>query len=338
MAANHRRVAFAPIALGLLVLVAAVVTGGPRAAAIELTPERTILVVSANLREGHPFNPDDIRPRYGDLQRLHEMRNFARRLKNKLNRVPDVLLLQEVLEKSSTAVARSLSNRFDVPFRSIVHSERFYPKGGGTNPLIVRETAIVINERTMDHTSHRGYVHTVQRRSDPPAGAKPVSKGQAYALLREATSGAKFAVMSVHLMTRDAFASYDVAKVRREQWTTNLVNFMENGFPNADAHVIAGDFNEMRCVEYPESIDCTINPFWNTLVNSRSYTDTVFAKNSSSDHDIASQTAKRIDFIFTDGVTEKASHDVGYDRHSGDKGFISDHPFVRARLSAPVTP
>ena len=333
--ANRRRLGSVTLALGLLVPAIAALTGGTSAIAIERTPERTILAVIANLREGHPFNPDDIKPRYGDLQRLHEMKNFARRLKNKLNRVPDVLLLQEVLEKSSTAVARHLSNQFGVPFRSIVHSERFYPKGAESNPTIVRETAIVVNERTMDTTSHRGYIQTVQRKSDPPAGVKPVSKGQAYALLRETDSGAKFAVMSVHFMTRDAFASYDTAKIRRDQWTNYVASFMDNGFPNSDVHVIGGDFNEMRCVEWPEAINCTINPFWNTIANSKFYTDSVFEKNSTSDEDIASQTDKRIDFAFTDGVTEKASHDSGYERHRGDKGFISDHRFIRARISVP---
>lgn len=333
--ANRMRLGFVTVALALLVPALAVVMEGKGVGATELTPDRTILVITANLREGHPFNPDDITPRYGDLERLREIKNFARRLGNKLNRAPDVLLLQEVLEKSSKAVARHLSDEFGMPFRSIVHSKRFYPGPGDANPLVVHETAIVINELSMEATSQRGYIHTLQRRSDPPAGQRPVSKAQAYALLRERESGARFAAMSVHLMTRNAFASYDVAKIRRNQWTNELTDFMTNEFPSS-VHVVGGDFNEMRCVEWPERLNCTINPFWDTIANSKSYTDSVFARNSTSDEDIASQSNKRIDYIFTDGDVEKASHDTTYDKTFGDRKFISDHHYVRSRIAAPI--
>ncbi|MDQ3956329.1 MAG: hypothetical protein M3285_12365 [Actinomycetota bacterium] len=333
--ANRRRLGSVTVALALLVPALAVVMEGNGVGATELTPDRTILVITANLREAHPFNPDDIKPRYRDLQRLREMRNFAQRLGNKLKRAPDVLLLQEVLEKSSRAVARALSNEFGMPFRSIVHSTRFYPGRGDANPLVVRETAIVINERSMKGTSQRGYVHTLQRKSDPPAGVRPVSKAQAYALVRERESGATFAAMSVHLMTRNAFASFDVAKTRRNQWTNQLTEFMANEFPSS-VPVIGGDFNETRCVEWPERVNCALNPFWDTIANSKSYTDSVFEKNSTSDEDIASQIHKRIDFIFTGGDVEKASHDTRYDKTFGDRKFISDHKFVRSRIAAPI--
>lgn len=336
MVTNRRRLGSVTLALGLLVPALAVATGGNSLGAIEVTPEKTILVVAANLRESHPFNPDDINPRYGDLQRLREMKNFVQRLGNKLNQAPDVLLLQEVLEKSSRAVARGLSYEFGMPFRSIVHSKRFFPGPGERNPLVVRETSIVINERTMGRTSRRGYFHAVQRKFDPPRGKRPVSKAQAYALLRERESGAMFAVMSVHLITRNAFASHDVAKTRRNQWTNQITGFMETEFPSSDVQILGGDFNEMRCVEWPERVNCTLNPFWNTIANSKSYLDSVFEKNNTSDQDIASQIRKRIDFIFTSGIVEKAGHDSGYDKQPGDRKFISDHKFLRAQIGAPI--
>lgn len=148
---------------------------------------------------------------------------------------------------------------------------------------------------------------------------------------------------SIHFPRSDRFASLATSFVYKGRWAASMVELLASAYPSAGVRVIGGDFNNRRCADTDETVDCEVTPFWAELT-AAGYRDAVFTTHGGDDASLREQYRKgdrtartRIDYIFVKGaaVTE-ASHDVGYGAKSGDPDFYSDHRFLWAGLQLQV--
>ena len=99
------------IAAGL-VLSALAPTPAPALRAKERTPDDSVMVVTANLREAWS---------YSDVQSHWDMDKFVNRVLDEFRYRPDILALQEVRRASAKYVARKLSGKSGQRYQVVIH-------------------------------------------------------------------------------------------------------------------------------------------------------------------------------------------------------------------------
>lgn len=324
--------------LAIAVLLAVVTTGFSRQApqaqetgqpTLKESPPGEVLVTDANLLEA--FKKDDVAD-------PTDMRNFARRLTGRVPYAPDALLLQEVVGPSARNVARFMSEETGYRYEVAVAPGESAFVGGGTN----RDTAIVLNMTTMRALDEGGFIRD-------EVGSK--NKDHAYLLAKERRGGLRVPLVSVHLQPRPDFDS-------KGDSTRQIAAFVEQAYPspaNRQAEVVAGDFNNRRCLDKAfnrdEPYECRESPAYRVMTGDYGYTDAILA--AGSPQDVRHEGTKRIDYIFTRGAVLAAASDLErnanftqrefreckalYNNGRGDEAtgacatdFYSDHRFVYA--------
>ncbi len=181
-------------------------------------------------------------------------------------------------------------------------------------------------------------------------------------------TGFRVAVAATHLVTGEHLARAHRESLKRT-WSSDIVNKLRRKYsPSMDAYVVGGDFNIHRCrnkpssdppdpatdsYDYPNtqgaSCDTSESPnqdnWWATMTGARSYTETVYERNSAAGDRLHAQYKdgcdqllnnngdcdddrfgfKRIDFIFARGVpVVAASRDLTCGETAGT-GNIRPH-------------
>ena len=306
-----------------------------QAAAKEGRTPKQLTVVSANLEELYDV-VDNAQP--GDLKM------FAKRVSEVVPSIPDVVLLQEVLSSGSRTVAKALSDVFGVPFRVVVTPGATPYSSQTVTQETVRDTAILINSKTMKVKRRGGFVATRQDSKDGAADSpKNKAKEHAYMLATHIASKVDVALMSVHLIPNRWLMSKDTGYQLRGRWVKELVDFLRAEYPPSKhlIHVMGGDFNNDRTTGRHERVDTDVHPFWTALTEECGMTDAVFRKHGGSNKAIREQSrrgekdGRRIDYIFTDAEVFEASHDLDYSAQRGDPEWYADHRLLWATLKLP---
>jgi endonuclease/exonuclease/phosphatase family metal-dependent hydrolase len=290
----------------------------------ETLPER-LMVVTANLQLiDQPADP--------------QAGVFVRRIETVLRSAPDILLLQEVDVDAAGRVAQLLSDRLGLSYDVA---------SAPSDPVVIieddhelmRDTAVLMCTDTVDV---EGEPLTVAAPYDPiDAGRFPLRvKEQSLAGFRKRASGLGGAVASVHFVTNNYFTPPNLGFYLKRVWVEDLVAALEGAWPRAEFdHVIAGDFNNRRCVSRPERVKCQPWPFWDVLTRHHGYLDAVLEVHGSSDADLRLQYRKgkrmartRIDYVFTPAEVVGCSHDTDYGATRNDRDFYSDHRLLWALL------
>ncbi|MGH2819428.1 MAG: hypothetical protein ACRDJ5_02105, partial [Actinomycetota bacterium] len=168
---THTRMGRALVAALTAAVVTAPVTMPAPAAALAPSPRERATVVTANLLEGFSDR---------DLRNMSELDVFVNRLMDDLPSDPDVLLLQEVRSRSANRVAELLTRRTDDRYVVAQNAGRDpFKKRNGR--ILKRDTAVVINNKTMVEAGRSGYIVT---KYDPRRGL-PEYKYNARALVKE---------------------------------------------------------------------------------------------------------------------------------------------------------
>lgn len=294
------------------------------------TPLGRLLIVSANLDLAFPKrspNPT-------------QTGAFADRVASILPHAPDALLLQEVDRPNASKLAAQLSEK--LPFTYAVKAAPNDPvvdKSSGTED-VVGDTAIILNTTTMKALERPGLISTRYRADDRAPQTKPKAKQHVYLVAGQRGGSLKVAMSSVHFVPAERLASPIVGFCYKGQWTQKIVRLLSGRYPTArHLHVIAGDFNNRRCLATTETVQCDTWPFWFALVHKWGFDDAVFAVHGKSDETLREQYRKgatysklRVDYIFTTGALMDASHDTTYGAIPSDPGFYSDHRLVWALI------
>jgi hypothetical protein len=307
-----------PLALVGLLVASLVVGGSAVAQAPSNTPDRQVLIVTANLEEAFSRHT-------GDAKDPFEIGNFAERVVAMTPYLPDVLLLQEVNHDTTQLLARKLTHESGQRYTVGVLPRRAttveYPK---QNPWkeVFTETAIVINSETMGRVG-RGRFYTAGYPRSAAAQGEVVSvKRHAYMLGKEKSSDIRLPLVSLHYAMVKGFKTEALSNKYRGKWSHALENLMAKKF-DADnperLSEIGGDFNASRCFK-GEFQSCKVAS-WERVLTSAPHV----YKDSLRSIDAA---PAGVDVIFTNGRVLSG----GWDEHgdfpeSNRQKYYSDHRF-----------
>jgi endonuclease/exonuclease/phosphatase family metal-dependent hydrolase len=278
-------------------------------------PAGQVLVINANLMECFP---EDILPGYP------HMRNFVKRLPMVIPYLPDVLLLQEVVEGSARSVAELLQEATGKAYQVAVCPEpTVRPKSNDPSKMQVRrDCAILIRSDAFKTVDNGGYFPSLISPEESAGDRRAAVKEHAYLLVEDKRGSTRLALISLHLLP-GKFYRQDLIFRKKGQWTEEICEFQESQYTSDGQkmiRVIAGDFNNPR---YSEE---EIHPFWNALTGRYGYSDAVY--DIGKPGEIADPDRKRIDYIFVKhgGIVDAAS-DLSYTKElqNDPNTFYSDH-------------
>lgn len=353
----------------------------PARAAQAMSPTKggRLVVIVQNLREW--FNgPDDV---YGNATAAgctdlapechKELSNFAKRIATHLTKAPDVILIQEANHNAVKLTAEKLTKYVGSPYAAAVLPPVHNPHTGHGDGTWVREkinghwytiktnTAVIYNAATMSVADKGGYIRTLQDPSDFTGAYGLVGNREAFTLLREKRTGAYVAAAAIHFATYKRFTNTKDGIARKEQWSRSIANQLFTRYPNADWHMMGGEFNNKRCrhqiIETVTCMDPAQNgkgpmPFWKTLTapfniadspHTFGLKDTVFVRHNNSDADLGEQQEsrggnhKRIDYIFSSRHIYHSTRDLTYSVPRLTRHYISDHRWVMADVGLPAS-
>lgn len=306
----RRSVGFALVAAVIGSLFGAI---APAGAAGGKTPPNEVLVVTANIEEAYTMPPGN------DLADHFEIDNFAARVKQVVPEIPDVVLLQEVNRKTSALAASRLSARlnqkFVVAVQPIANTTIEYP-----DKQVHTETAILLNSKTMATANKGGYFAASYPKSAAASGWRVQVRRHAYMLARERGTGLKVPLVSLHFAMEKSFRTAKLSNYWRGRWAGQIETLLARKY-NADsgarAAVVAGDFNQSRCVSGGYE-DCKQSAYWNVFLGKpHAYVE--------SSHELLIRTGG-VDASFTAGRVLRAGWDRDGKFREGDRArFYSDH-------------
>jgi hypothetical protein len=287
---------------------------------LSLSPTGQVLIVNANLAECFPGN---ISENYKD------MLSFVNRLPLVVPYAPDILLVQEVIREGVQYMARVLSEQTGFIYKVTVCPEQsVYPYPPQPDVMLTRrDCAIIINTSTIQEQDRGGYFPSFITREEC-YHENNANKEHAYQLVKDKRTNLLFPLVSLHLLPSKATHNQDIVFTKKGQWVKEICEFVEKTYPTQDNQIkiIAGDFNNKRCIESVETISCEVYPFWTVLTKHYDYTDTVFEIGR--EGEIGNPEMKRIDYIFTKGgnIVDAAS-DLDYtaEVQNDPRYFYSDH-------------
>ena len=282
------------------------------------SPEGQIAVANNNVEERDPI----------DMENHADMQNFVDRLLNgagnasghEIPYTPDVVLLQEVRGSSADYIGGLLTAATGCGFALAVSPGENYVVKNGT-PVILRETAIMLNTDTMEKVGNGGYLITKYDGSQADPGVKRTFKSNAWTMARDLQSGETISLASIHFVKDGSLRNLDVARKLKNKWSRQVASTLKKKFPNADLSAIGGDFNANRCNGGDEN--CVGAPFWRSLINDFNYRDSYWA---------IKDFGRYIDYIFAKKFVVDADEDNEYDQSSDP--YYSDHQFRWATLAS----
>ncbi|MDQ3660780.1 MAG: hypothetical protein M3454_06945 [Actinomycetota bacterium] len=288
------------------------------------SPAGRLLVLSANLKKSVARDRVDT-----------EIMNFAGRVSRVVPFAPDAVLLQEVVESSTARVAQLLEESTGSGFEVAVSPGPEPIVGAQDDQIVVRNTAILLNRKTMQVAGEGGLVPSRYASRDAAPEEEPRVKEHAHCLARTKAGDIEVPLVSVHFVTNQKFAASTMGFCYKAKWARELTTFVQTQYPRGDAlqmPVIGGDFNNRRCLRSREKVACEVLPFWHVLTDQGGFSDAVFERHGGSDKSLSAQMngRKRIDYVFVRGEVLDASHDAGYAARRGDRDFYSDHRLLWA--------
>ncbi len=313
-------------------LVGIIGSTSPTIASAQTTPAESppgeLMIVNNNLQEALVAD---------DVADPTDMRNFVTRLLPRVPYVPDVLVLQEVIGPSAQEVVDFLEADTGYDFEILIApGDTPYPEAGEGDPdQVIRDTAIVINATTVTPAGPSGFVQTRYDAADGMPGEPVRVKEHAYAGIEETASGQRFPFMSLHFVpNRIAFPDEDTGFRYKDAWSADMADFMASTFAGDqwEEPIIAGDFNNRRCIAVDETRECDVMPFWATLTETFGYTDAIYSLGSEEE---IGTTRKRIDYMFGRVVFLQAASDLEYGEveRADPATYYSDHRLMWSVLS-----
>ena len=282
------------------------------------SPDGQIAVANNNVEERDPV----------DMKNHGDMETFVNRLLNgagnaqghQIPYTPDVLLLQEVRGSSADYIGGLLTAATGCTFALAVSpGENYVVKND--DPVILRETAILLNTDTMEKVGNSGYIVTKYDRSQADPGVKRTYKSHAWGMAQDLQSGETISLASLHLVKDGSLRNLEVARKLKNKWSRQIAGALKNKFPNADLSAIGGDFNANRC-NFGDH-NCPGAPFWRSLTQDFNYRDSYW---------VIKDFGRYIDYIFAKKFVVDADEDNEYDQSSDP--FYSDHQFRWATLAS----
>lgn len=300
-------------AIGVLVhtLLPASAAAGPSVVKQHPRP-RQVLVVTANLEEiwNERDNADDT-----------DLKAFVRRLGVVAPHAPDVLLVQEVTRRATKRLAKLLETKTSHRYTIAVAAGK-HPVVVKKDRVVTRETAILINARTMKRVGKPRYIDTTYKKGHGAKGLDREVKRNAAALLRERRSGMTFPMASVHFHTRAQLRTDRLNRYYRNVWSKRVSKMLKKTWSrNAHKTVIGGDINEARHLRSRDK--SKIQRWWKSLAR-RGFRDTI---NEVKPHG-------GVDYIFTRTRIAGAAVDSSYNprKVAGTSSYYSDHKLRWALL------
>jgi endonuclease/exonuclease/phosphatase family metal-dependent hydrolase len=294
-----------------------------------LTPTGQVLIVNANLAECFPGNISE---------NFKDMLSFVNRLPLVVPYAPDILLVQEVIREGVQYMARALSEKTGLTYKvTVCPEESVYPYPQQSNSMLTRrDCAIIINTSTIQEEDSGGYFPSLITKEEC-YHANNAIKEHAYQLVKDKRTNLLFPLVSLHLLPSKATHNQDIVFIKKGQWVKEICDFVERTYPTQDNQikVIAGDFNNKRCIESEETISCEVYPFWTILTEHYGYMDSVFEIRR--EGEIGNPEMKRIDYIFTKGANIiDAASDLDYtaEVQNDPSYFYSDHRMNWALLKS----
>jgi len=254
-----------------------------------------VVVVSANLREGSRLR------RASDMRDGDDLRRFANRVLSRGARMPDVLLLQEVLG-SAERVVRALNRhrragpgaaRYTLVTAPGRRTGRECDGARTRRHRVVRDSAIVVNQKTVRRVHRRGKVRTwaswfgERGCAEHPWALLTVSDG---------AGGQRVRVASMHVAP-----SGTRLKTRAVVRTAETLMRHQRRTPDA-LLAIGGDLNLTRCKgssRRAERAGCRVRAAHRYLLR-HGFRDAVRSRNLRQRDGVVG-VRRRIDFVYTTG-------------------------------------
>jgi endonuclease/exonuclease/phosphatase family metal-dependent hydrolase len=305
-------------ALGFALLASFVGAGVSHASTHGLgrSPSKELLVVTANLDE--VFVPQDV-------AHSHDMLVFAHRVRYGVSSAPDVVLLQEVTASVAREVAKRLSLEIGKKYIVAVGPGPVAWRQVG-NKMFTTETAILLNSSTMRRVGHGGYITNTYALSATASGIPNTTKKVAYTLAQQRSTGATYALASLHFVPNWNFRTSAISYSYKKKWAGRVAHIVKTKYPHA-VPIIGGDFNSPRCLN-ESSENCQPAPFWSLMTSGLRFSDTLYAYGQQIG--MGHLPAKPgVDFIFTKAGTAAAGSDYTYTKadQANPATFYSDHQF-----------
>lgn len=301
----------AAISCGLAAITAAALVVAPASAGANNTNEREILILTMNLEEAYSM-------KRGDHLHNWELDNFAKRVKEVVPQIPDVILLQEVNYQTTYKTARRLSDRLNQKFiigiRPIRNTTVEYP-----NKQVHTETGILLNATTMAVEDRGGFIDSTYPSSAAAPGDRVNVRRHAFMLAREKATGVLVPLVSVHYAMVKSFKTEKLSDYYRGKWSEQIENKLARKYKadsTARAAVVGGDFNASRCVS-GSFASCKEAAWWKVFTsNPHKYADTL--------RELGLPAG--VDVIFSVGRPLRGAWDKAGDfKESDRKRFFSHH-------------
>ena len=292
------------------------------------TPLGQVLIVSNNVYEAE--SPD--------FRRTGDMRNFVEETLKHSPYAPDVVLVQELRAKAAANIRDILSGKTGHKYAIATNAGKS-PWHWVRKNKIVRgiDCAVIFNTDTMRKVSG-GHILT-KHAVTAGNGWQPIQQKQhSWARLVERGSASagraplRLSTVSLHFPRQSNFKNLDVAHRYKREWSNQISRFLSNKYPDdpstlADMNVIAGDFNDNRCLRAGvPTATCGFTPFYDLLVRDRNYKDSVFEMTGK---------GNPIDFIFSSGNVSDAWWDQYNPHKPSAPGFYSNHDLRWALVEGP---
>ena len=274
------------------------------------TPPRSIITVIANLNKAYGGTYTG-----KSLSDMTSIKAFVRRAIEMTPFSPDVVLIQEVREKSARGVARAFTDQTGNQYiLAVVPGQHPTKEFGGLQ--VHKETAIVINTETMKKESKGGFIASKYTRDQAAANHKIKIKKNAHLLVSQKSSGMKVALTSVHFTPVADLKSKATSNRLRGVWSKEIVQKLNTKYPSAALTHIGGDFNMIRC--YTGSFaSCQPADFWKYFTKN-GFVDSLYSLHAKNPGAVSCmERFTGVDYIFSTGNPTKG----GVDRQGG----YSDH-------------
>lgn len=273
-----------------------------------------VLVVTGNLEEAWDER---------DKAEAGDLAAFVRRMSELAPHAPDVFLLQEITLAGSRKLVKLLHKETSQRY-AIAASAGKSPVNVKPNRVFTRETAILINLRTMKRVGKPRYIDTTHSRRHGVKGTLREVKRNAAALVRERSTGLTIPVASVHFHTAGQLRSEKASRRYRKIWSRRIDNVLQRTWPRYRRNaVIGGDFNDAR---HRVRNGKRVTQRWWEVMRNRGYRDSIFEVDPYGG----------VDYIFTRTKIAAADLDRSYspDAAAGTAAYYADHKMRWALLGS----
>ena len=285
------------------------------------SPPGFIWVVNTNVQEHRAF----------DSRHHGDMKDYVLKTTwSTYPHAPDVVLLQQVNQRSTEWLAKEFSRRTGRPFGIATRpADTIRKKVDGGRFVKRDDTAILFNKSTIDVLA-AGKTEVIQRRD--AVIRTPIRQVVPWVKVLERDSGNKALRMiaaSIHYPTHGTFKTRRQSQLHKARWSLQLNRFVNSKMATAGTGdrriaVLAGDFNTQKCKlgTFDHDGSCRPMGFWRNL-RQAGYKEPVNTITGRFDHRVR----PIIDFIFSRANAAEARWDG-----SNNGAVYSDHALTTALL------